>query len=72
MELGQFVKRKRKSLKMTQVEFANRAGVGLRFLRELERGKKALRMDKVNYVLSLFGHELRPVNVSQIEEDETS
>jgi hypothetical protein len=35
--------------------------VGLRFLRELERGKPTLRMDKVNEVLAFFGHELGPV-----------
>lgn len=33
-------------------------GVGLRFVRDLEQGKKTLRMDKVNAVLALFGKEL--------------
>jgi len=42
--LGEFVKRKRKSLKLTQKEMAEKAGVGLRFVRELERGKETLKM----------------------------
>lgn len=56
--LAQFVVRRRKSLKLTQRELADKAGVGLRFVRELEDDKPTLRMDKVNEVLRLFGHEL--------------
>ncbi|MBE2281009.1 MAG: helix-turn-helix transcriptional regulator [Ignavibacteriaceae bacterium] len=59
--LAQFVKIKRKKLELTQIELAEKAGVGLRFLRELEQGKKTLRIDKVNQVLFLFGYELGPV-----------
>lgn len=59
--LAQTVKQRRKSLGLTQAEFADRAGVGLRFLRELEQGKESLRMDKVNQVLMMFGLELGPV-----------
>ena len=46
---------------MTQQDLADRAGLGLRFIRELEQGKKTVRLDKVNQVLALFGHELGPV-----------
>jgi y4mF family transcriptional regulator len=53
-----FIKQKRKQLKLTQPQLAERAGVGLRFIRELEQGKQSLRMDKVNQVLDLFGSEL--------------
>lgn len=53
--LAEFVKRKRKQLKLTQPELAEKAGVGLRFLRELENGKESLRLDKVNQLLGLFG-----------------
>lgn len=59
--LAAFVKLHRKRLGVTQVELANRAGVGLRFVRELEQGKDTLRMDKVNVVLRFFGHQLGPV-----------
>lgn len=53
-----FVKQKRKELKLTQEELALNAGVGLRFVRDLEQGKKTLRLDKVNDVLALFGKEV--------------
>jgi y4mF family transcriptional regulator len=62
MELKKLIKQKRKSQKLTQVELALKAGVGLRFLRELEQGKETLRMDKVNLVLNLFGMELGAVS----------
>lgn len=63
-KLVAFVKRRRKQLGLTQVDLADRAGVGLRFIRDLEQGKQTLRMDKVNQVLALFGHCLKPVLVS--------
>lgn len=52
------VKTKRKQNKLTQPELALKAGVGLRFVRDLEQGKNTLRMDKVNDVLRLFGENL--------------
>ncbi len=61
LSLNEFVRTKRKSLKLTQKEMAEKAGVGLRFVRELERGKTTLKMDKINLVLDLFGYELGPV-----------
>ncbi len=56
-KLIEFVKTRRRALKMTQEDLARRSGVGLRFVRDLEQGKKSLRMDKVNQILALFGHE---------------
>jgi y4mF family transcriptional regulator len=58
MNLAQFVKKKRKQVNLTQPELAEKAGVGLRFVRELEQGKESLRLDKVNQVLQLFGAEV--------------
>ncbi|NCC50542.1 MAG: transcriptional regulator [Spartobacteria bacterium] len=55
-----FVKDRRKALGLTQIDLADRAGVGLRFIRELEQGKQTLRLDKVNQVLALFGHRMKP------------
>lgn len=60
-ELSEFVKSKRKESGLTQEELADKAGVGLRFLRELERGKPTVQMNKVNQVLVMFGYELGPV-----------
>ena len=56
--IATFIKERRKQLKLTQPELADRAGVGLRFVRELEQGKQTVQMDKVNQVLALFGSEL--------------
>lgn len=69
MDLGKFVKEKRNTVKLTQPELASKAGVGLRFLRDLEQGKKTLRMDKVNQVLSMFGHKLGPVPETEISDE---
>ena len=52
------IKEKRKQNKLTQPELALKAGVGLRFVRDLEQGKITLKMDKVNDVLRLFGETL--------------
>jgi len=56
--ISDFIKEKRKQLKLTQPDLAERAGVGLRFVRELEQGKQTVRIDKVNQVLALFGSKL--------------
>ena len=53
-----FVRQKRKELGYTQEILAQRAGVGLRFLKELELGKKSLRLDKVNHVVEFLGGTL--------------
>lgn len=58
--LAAFIKDLRKRLSLTQEQLAQRAGVGLRFIRELEQGKPTLRMDKVNQVLALGGYSLAP------------
>lgn len=69
-DLVTFVKTRRKQLGLTQKEMAGKAGVGLRFVRDLEQGKESLRMDKVNQVLALFGHVLVPVERNKVENHE--
>ena len=66
--LSYFLKHKRKQLNLTQKQLAEKAGVGLRFVRDLEQGKTTLRMDKVNQVLKLFGQELgvQPINRNKL------
>lgn len=56
--ISTFVKERRKMFNLTQTDLAEKSGVGLRFVRELEQGKPTLRLDKVNQVLALFGHEV--------------
>jgi y4mF family transcriptional regulator len=58
-----FLKERRKAVGLTQEELASKAGVGLRFLRDLEQGKKTLRLDKVNQVLLLFGKQVGVVDL---------
>jgi y4mF family transcriptional regulator len=58
--LSSFIKDNRTRLGLRQEELAEKAGVGLRFIRDLEQGKTTLRIDKVNQVLSLFGYSLIP------------
>lgn len=69
-KLATFVKQRRRLLQLSQPDLAAKAGVGLRFVRELEQGKAALRLDKVNAVLQLFGHEVGPVPVDRSAEPE--
>ncbi|MEO5562014.1 MAG: helix-turn-helix transcriptional regulator [Chitinophagaceae bacterium] len=66
-QIANFVKYNRNKLGLKQEELAEKAGVGLRFIRDLEQGKSTLRMDKVNQVLSLFGHQLEPGNAKDID-----
>ena len=65
MRLNEFIKEKRRLVSLTQPDLAEKAGVGLRFVREMEQGKETLRMDKVNQVLKLFGYELGPVEMTR-------
>ena len=65
MTLSEYVKQMRRQYALTQTDLAEKAGVGLRFVRELEQGKQTLRIDKVNQVLSLFGAHLAPVQITQ-------
>jgi y4mF family transcriptional regulator len=58
--IASFIKDNRSRQGLTQEQLAEKAGVGLRFIRELEQGKSTLRIDKVNQVLALFGYSLTP------------
>ncbi|MGF1671551.1 MAG: helix-turn-helix transcriptional regulator [Balneolaceae bacterium] len=67
-ELINFVKTRREQLGLTQQELAERAGVGLRFVRDLEQGKESLRLDKVNQILALFGYKMGPIKIEDRNE----
>lgn len=60
-QLKDFVKARRKELKMTQHSLADKSGVGIHFIRDIEQGKQDLRIKKVNQVLFMFGAKLAPV-----------
>lgn len=63
--IANFIRQHRKKLGYTQTELAQRTGVGLRFLKELELGKKTLRLDKVEQVLQYFGYTLTPTPIER-------
>ena len=60
--ITEFVKTRRKQLKLTQEEFALKAGIALTVIRKIEQGKDNLSLSKVNQVLKMFGHVLGPIN----------
>ena len=60
--IAEFVKTRRKQLKLTQEEFATKAGVALTVIRKIEQGKDNLSLSKVNQVLKMFGQVLGPLN----------
>lgn len=64
--LSEFVKCRRKEAGLTQEEFAERAGVALTVIRKIEQGKSNLNFEKVNQVLSMFGHTLAPVSNKEL------
>lgn len=60
--VGPFVKQRRRANKLNQQQLAELAGVGKRFIIELEAGKPTLRMDVVNKVLAVFAKTLGVVD----------
>ena len=69
MKIGSTVRQRRLANHLTQRQLAELAGVGLRLVSELERGKATLRMDVANRVLAVFGLTLEPVEAPRNEED---
>ena len=61
-DLGAFVRTRRKASKLSQRELGELAGVGTRFVSELERGKSSVRLDAVSRVLAVFGKTLGVVD----------
>lgn len=65
MKLNEFVEQRRREAGLTQPQKAYHAGIDLRFVKELEQGKENLRMDKVNLLLWLWGHQVGTVPASR-------
>jgi y4mF family transcriptional regulator len=53
--LGSIVHRERKAQGLRQAELAAAAGVGIRFIVDLEAGKPTLQLEKVLHVLATLG-----------------
>ena len=67
-DVGEYVRSRRKANRMTQRELAELAGVGLRFVSELERNKPSVRVSVVNQVLAVFGKTLGIVNAPKMDD----
>jgi len=57
-DIATVVKTARRALKLRQAELAAAAGVGLRFLIELEAGKPTIQLDKTLAVLDALGLDI--------------
>ena len=63
-QIGEAVRQARKAMGLRQDEFAAAAGVGLRFLVELERGKPTIQLGRALAVLAAAGLDLQLVGRS--------
>lgn len=66
--LSRTLKTLRKEYGLTQEGLALKSGVGLNFVRQLEQGKRTVRLDKVNQVFAMFGYEMAPVKKNEVDE----
>jgi HTH-type transcriptional regulator / antitoxin HipB len=57
-ELGRFVKKERKAMRLTQAELALTSGTGMRFISDLENGKPTCQIGKTLTVLKTLGLRL--------------
>jgi y4mF family transcriptional regulator len=69
-KIGEVVRQRRLANRLTQRQLGELAGVGLRLVSELERGKPTLRMDAANRVLAVFGLMLGSVEAFRSEDVE--
>jgi y4mF family transcriptional regulator len=58
MEIGSFVRGERKRRGWTQQELADKAGVGLNFVYQLEKNKPTVQLSTTNQVLKTLGYRV--------------
>lgn len=56
--IGEFIRKVRKELGVTQSDVALSAGTGIRFIIELEKGKSTCQIGKVLQVLQVLGIQI--------------
>jgi len=61
-DFGQLIRDIRKASKLTQKDLAAACGTGVRFIRELERGKPSCELDKALLVAAMLGIKLQAVS----------
>ncbi|AQX15080.1 hypothetical protein BCR15_01750 [Tessaracoccus lapidicaptus] len=58
MDLAAVVTERRRTLGLTQLDAADMAGVSERFVRDVEAGKRSVRLDKAEALLAALGLRL--------------
>lgn len=68
-QLGQVLRAARKQLSLTQSQLALAAGVGVRFIVDLEAGKPTLRLETVLRVIDALGGEINLSGLAGVTEE---
>lgn len=68
-QLGHVLRATRKQLGLTQPQLALAAGVGVRFIVDLEAGKPTLRLENVLRVIDALGGEIQLAGLSVTADD---
>jgi y4mF family transcriptional regulator len=58
-KIGGLIKKRRKSLRLTQQQLGDLSGCGVAYVYLLEHGKSRIRLDKLLDVLSVLGLQLK-------------
>lgn len=57
-DIGAVIRMRRRELGLTQVELADRVGVGITYVSNLENGKETAEIGKALHILSMLGMNL--------------
>jgi len=63
--LADFVRQARKTYGLSQTDLAEKSGLGIRFVRDLEQNKHTVRVDKADQLLALFGKQLGIIDLKR-------
>lgn len=69
-QLGRALRAARKQLRLTQPQLALAAGVGVRFIVDLEAGKPTLRLENVLRVIDALGGEIHLSGLPSVTADD--
>ncbi|MFO7746399.1 MAG: type II toxin-antitoxin system Y4mF family antitoxin [Orrella sp.] len=72
LQLGEALRQTRKSLRLTQSQVALAAGVGVRFIVDLETGKPTVRLENTLRVINALGGELQVSGLSSSSIEQSS
>lgn len=57
-KISEFIKVRRRAVKLSQEEFSNKTGISLKVIRKIEQGHTNITLDSLFKVLRAFGHTL--------------